>query len=89
MLRPKIPVNEFEKYGFKKCKKPYDECYYLCVNRGLKMIFASRECFEINDWEENDPRIHKRANCRYRDKRTAIDILYEIIKDDALESVFG
>lgn len=32
--------------------------------------------------------IHKRANCRYSDMRTALDILYQLIKDGMLESSF-
>lgn len=45
-------------------------------------------CFDIIDWEKDDPRIHKRANCRYSDMRTALDILYQLIKDGMLESSF-
>lgn len=88
MLRPKVDVKEFEKYGFKKCKGEYGKhnCYYLCVARGVKMIFVSPVHFDVMNWEEDDPRIHKDANCRYRDCRTYIDILYELIKADLLES---
>lgn len=65
MLTPKVKAKEFAKYGFKRCKDiPRGECYYLCVARGCKMIFVSDICFDIIDWEEDDPRIHKRANCR-------------------------
>mgnify|MGYP004555644775 FL=1 len=90
MLVPKVKAKEFAKYGFKRCKGiPRDsECYYLCVARGSKMIFVSDICFDINDWKEEDLRIHKNANCRYRDKRTALDILYQLVKDDMLESSF-
>ena len=90
MLTPKVKAKEFAKYGFKRCKGiPRDsECYYLCVAKGCKMIFVSDVCFDINDWEKDDPRIHKDANCRYRDNRTALDILYQLIKDDMLESSF-
>lgn len=62
------------------------ECYYLCVARGCKMLFVSDVCFAVNDWDKNDPRIHKDANCRYRDNRTALDIIYELIKADMLKS---
>lgn len=90
MLTPKVKAKEFEKYGFKRCKGiPRDsECYYLCVARGCKMIFVSDICFNINDWKKDDPRIHKDANCRYRDNRTAFDILYQLIKDNMLECSF-
>ncbi len=85
MLKPKVPVEEFEKFGFKKCRGIPKDCYYLCVSRGVKMIFVSPVRFDINDWREDDPRIHKKPNCRYSDRRTAEDILYELIKADMLE----
>lgn len=69
MLIPKVEAKEFEKFGFKKCKGEYGKsgCYYLCVARGVKMLFVSDVCFDVNDWNDDDPRIHKDANCRYRD----------------------
>ena len=88
MLRPKVDVKEFEKYGFKPCKNPYKGCYYLCVSKGCKMLFVSQVHFEITKWVENDHRIHKRPNCRYRDYRDALDILYELIKADMLEKYY-
>lgn len=53
---------------------------------GCKMLFVSSAIFDVNDWINNDPRIHKDANCRYRDHRTYLDIIYELIKADMLES---
>lgn len=93
MLKPKegVEISDFERYGFKKCKGEYGRsgCYYLCVARGCKMLFLSRSYFDIMDWNDDDPRIHANANCRYRDSRTALDITYELIKADLLEEVFG
>ena len=88
MLRPKVKASEFKKFGFKRCKgiPKESECYYLCIARGCKMLFVSDVCFAVNDWDKNDPRIHKKANCRYRDNRTALDIIYELIKADMLKS---
>ena len=89
MLKPKVDITEFEKFGFKKCNK-IDKtlnCYYLCVSRGVKMIFVSPSIYEIVNWTEDDYRIHKRPNCRYRDQRTALDITYELIKADMLEMI--
>lgn len=88
MLRPKVDVKKFEKYGFKKCKGTAGKsgCYYLCVARGCKMLFVSPVMFAVNDWDTNDPRIHKNANCKYRDYREYLDIIYELIKDDMLVS---
>lgn len=80
MLIPIVDMKEFEKVGFKKCKKPYDKCYYLCVAKGIQMIFLSPIMIDIIKWNDDDPRIHKNANCKYRDVRTAIEIMCEMIK---------
>ncbi len=91
MLIPKVKAKEFEKFGFKKCKGEYGKngCYYLCVSRGIKLLFVSDNCFDIQNWRDDDPRIHKDANCRYRDRRTYLDILYDLIKADMLVSDFA
>lgn len=91
MLVPKVKAKEFEKFGFKRCKGIPKEsnCYYLCVARGSVMLFVSDVAFCMNRWDDKDPRIHKRPNCRYSDKRTALDIIYELIKADMLISEFG
>ena len=88
MLVPKVKASEFKKFGFKRCKgiPKESECYYLCVARGGKMLFVSDSYFGVNDWYKNDPRIHKDANCRYKDNRTALDIIYELIKANMLKS---
>ncbi len=89
MLRPKVNIKEFEKYGFKHCKGIPKElnCFYLCVSKGVKIIFVSEYIYAINDWKEYDNRIHKKANCRYKDNRDALDITYDLIKADMLERV--
>ena len=81
MLIPIVDMKEFERVGFKKCKKPYDKCYYLCVARGIQMIFLSPVMVDIIKWKDDDPRIHKRANCRYRDGRTALEFICELVKE--------
>ena len=90
MLRPKkdVKMEEFEKYGFKKCKgiPAEQECYYLCIASGVKMLFVSPVMFAVNDWRDDDPRIHKQANCHYRDSREALDIVYQLIQAGLLES---
>ena len=82
MLIPAVEVKEFERFGFKPCRGiPRDlQCYYLCVARGREFIFVSPKCFMIENWWKHDSRIHVRPNCKYRDNRTAIDILYDLIK---------
>lgn len=81
MLVPlKALIEKPEQYGFKPCKRPYEGCWYKCFARGVKMIFLSKYLIDIIDWEADDPRIHSRANCQYRDFRTAEDYLCELIK---------
>jgi hypothetical protein len=87
MLKPAVDVKEFEQMGFKKCKGEYGRngCYYLCVARGVQMLFVSPVMFAVNDWKDNDPRIHKKANCRYTDRRESLDIIYDLIIKGYLE----
>ena len=87
MLIPNVDMKEFEKFGFKPCRGlPKGlQCYYLCVARGCKYIFVSPKCFMVEEWRKDDLRIHDRPNCRYRDHRTAIDILYDLIKAGMLK----
>lgn len=82
MLIPIKDMEKSEKIGFKKCKKPYDKCYYLCFAKGIQYIFLSPVMINIVKWEDNDPRLHKNPNCRYRDKRTALEFMCELIKGD-------
>lgn len=86
MLKPKKSMEEFEKsFGFRMCKGCSDlPIYYLCVARDSKVIFVSPTMLDIQDWKRDDPRIHSVPNCKYRDHRTAIDILYQLIKADML-----
>jgi hypothetical protein len=79
-----VPLKELkdnpQQYGFKRCKKPYDNCWYRCFARGVKMMFLSKYMVDIIDWKDDDPRIHSRANCLYRDTRMAEDFLCELIQ---------
>ena len=87
MLIPNVDMKEFEKFGFKRCRGISRDlqCYYLCVARGRKFIFVSPKCFMIENWWKHDSRIHTRPNCKYRDDRTAIDILYDLVKAGMLK----
>lgn len=89
MLKPKVNIEEFEKFGFKKCKGEYGKgsCYYLCIARGIQFLFVSKEIFMIDEWRADDPRIHTKPNCNYRDRRTSLDMVYELIKADMLTEV--
>ncbi len=82
MLVPIKSMEEFEKVGFKKCKKPYNGCYYLCFSRGCQYIFLSPVMIDIVKWKDEDPRIHKNANCKYKDIRTAQDFMCELIQNE-------
>lgn len=77
MLKPKADVKKFEEYGFKPCKGTTKEsqCYYLCVSRGCKMLFVSPAIFDVNEWRDDDTRIHKKANCRYMQHRVTQRVL--------------
>ena len=86
MLIPNKPMKDFEAFGFRRCKGEYGKGgYYLCVSRGVEMIFVSEFGYWINPWKDDDPRIHAKPNCRYRDRRTSLDITYELIKADMLK----
>lgn len=79
MLVPIVDMKEFEKVGFKKCQKPYDECMYMCFLKGVQYILISPKLVTINKWTSADPRLHEAANYRRLDKRTAQDFLCELI----------
>lgn len=87
MLKPTCVAKEFEKFGFKKCKCEYgkNNCYSLCVSRGAKMLFVSDVYFDVSDWRDGDPRIHAHPNCKHRDTRTYLDIVYDLIKAGIVE----
>lgn len=90
MLVPlKKLIDNPEQYGFKQCKKPYYNCYYRCFARGVKLMFLSKYMIDIIDWEDDDPRVHKRPNCLYRDNRTAEDYLCELIQQDLVDTHYG
>lgn len=78
-----------EQYGFKQCKKPYYNCWYRCFARGVKMMFLSKYMVDIIDWKDDDPRIHSKANCLYRDQRTAEDYLCELIQQGLVDTHYG
>ena len=82
MLKPTKTIETYEGYGFKKCKGEYgkNNCYYLCVSKGCEMIFISPVMIDILPWRDDDPRIYKNANCKYKDIRTALDIVCEMVE---------
>lgn len=83
-IKDNVTPEQLAKYGFKKCKKPYDALYYLCIAYACKVIFIGNGIF-IQDWEENDPRIHTRPNCVYRSRKTDIDVIFDLITDGLVE----
>ncbi len=87
MLRIKEELKQefVEKYGFKKCKKPYDGVYYLCLAHNPTIIFVGYKTMWFEKWGEDNPRIHKHPKCKYRDRRDMFDILYDAILDGYVE----
>ena len=45
------------------------------------------ERFVESEWPIKDARIHKNANCRYSDKRTATEIECELVVNGLLKEV--
>ena len=86
-LKPIVPLSEFSsRFGFKRCKGLYGDngCYYLCVATDSKMIFLSPKLIEVISWNDFDPRIHAKPNCRFRDPRPSEILMYEMIKADMI-----
>lgn len=52
------------------------------------MLFVSNAYFAMNNWSNDDPRIHANPNCSYRSGKTSLDIIYELIKAGMLKSSF-
>lgn len=84
---PNTDIEEFERFGFKPCKgiSRDKKCYYLCLSKDSTLFFVSPEIFCMEPWEDDDPRVHKRSNCKYRDKRTFIVVLFELINAGMLK----
>lgn len=78
-----IDLKELEKFGFKKQPRPYSG-YYLCVAIGARVIFVNPDgggrIIHSEKWEDNDPRIHKNPNCKYRANYIVEEILYDLIQ---------
>lgn len=86
-LKKEVTEEQLLEYGFKRCRKPYDIWWYICIARGIKVIYTSPgNQIMVEDWEDNDPRIHIRPNCNYRSSRIAEDVLYDLIVDGYAES---
>ena len=87
MIKPTKPIEEYKKYGFRKCKGSAGKlnCYYLCVSRGCKIIFITPLMINIISWTDDDPRIHSKPNCRYRDRRSALEIICEMAMNGLLK----
>ena len=57
--------------------------------KGCKILFVSNIFFDVFNWNKDDPRIHKNPNCKYRDKRDYLDIIYDLIKNGMLMSIYS
>lgn len=83
VLKESTTEEQLKKHGFVRCKKPYPG-FYLCLSRDSKMIFIGDGIY-IFDWVDDDPRIHARANCQYKCRKTILDVIYEMIMDGIVE----
>lgn len=88
-LKPVAKASEFVRFGFKPCRglPKSAESYYLCVKNGHRVMFVDSKHFVESEWPIKDARIHKNANCRYSDKRTATEIECELVVNGLLEEV--
>ena len=89
-IKDNVDLKELEKFGLKKQPKPYTG-YYICIARGIKSLMVcpdegNREII-VDKWHDNDPRVHKKANCKYRSNKQVYDVLYDLIKADLVEKV--
>ncbi|WP_050638462.1 hypothetical protein [Candidatus Stoquefichus sp. SB1] len=83
-LKKNVTEKQIKKYGFKRCRKPYNELFYLCIARGVQVIFIGDGIF-VQHWMNDDPRIHSRPNCKYKDDREVLDVIYDLITDGLIE----
>lgn len=89
MLRIKPEIDKKileEKYGFKKCKRPYQMLLYKCFADGGHVMFIGDGIF-IVEWDLDDPRIHERPNCSYRSQDTSEKVLFDLISDNLVEFI--
>ncbi|GHU42306.1 hypothetical protein FACS1894111_06030 [Clostridia bacterium] len=80
---------ELRELGYKKCKGEYGKAglYYKCFSVGVQVMFMGDGIY-IMDWKSDDPRIHKRANCRYSEKISVYGELFELINLGYVERYF-
>lgn len=83
-IKESVDKKELEKFGFKKCKKPYECLYYRCFSRNVKVMYIGAGIY-IEDWDSDDPRIHKNPNCKYRSDLTVCDMLFDLIQAGLVE----
>jgi hypothetical protein len=51
----------------------------------VDIIVVSEYSLQIIPWRDNDPRITKPVNCNFEDKRTSLDIFYQLVKDGVVK----
>lgn len=83
-IKDTVTEKQLSEFGFKRCKKPYGQLYYLCLSHGSNVIFIGNGIY-IYDWNEDDPRIHKNANCKYRCRDIYMDVLYDMTMQGLIE----
>ena len=101
VLEDNVTIDDLKPYGFHSFKCKGFTRYYRCFSRGCKLMMISvkdrttpnnlayainREIM-IDDWYENDPRIHKTPKCSYRSTATPMEIIYELSIEGFLKRV--
>ena len=79
-----------EKLGYKKCKGSYGKAglYYKCLSHGAKIIFLGYDLY-VTDWNDTDPRIHTKPNCKYKYQNDFYDEIYMLIQAGIVKSRGG
>ena len=86
-IKDNVDLKELEKYGFYSYKFSRTITYwYRCFAYGCKVIVINmyRELL-IQDWQDNDPRLHAKPKCHYKDRTAVDELLYDLINGGLIE----
>ena len=86
-IKDNIELSELEKYGFHSYKVARSITnWYRCFAYGCKLILITKQKnLLIQDWQEDDPRIHAQPKCHYRDRTSYDEVLYDLITAGLVE----
>lgn len=86
-IKDNVELTELEKYGFHSYKVARGITnWYRCFAHGCKLILITKQKnLLIQDWQEDDPRIHAQPKCHYRDRTSYDEVLYDLITAGLVE----